>query len=156
MSYENLSLPKLVWLKASGDAAAAAEIARRKSPAPVADADVTKLDSAELRRLVVAWLAKPGDTPEDLARRRDLALRAYAELEVRYVVDMRLGTRPTPEPPSAPPWRAPAEARCLSWRRPRGSTLYPSEEDIQRAQFVALAREIYVRRNAADVPQREK
>lgn len=140
---------------AMGDSAAVAEIARRGAPAPD---DLAGLSYRALRETVLAWSARRGDGAEDLPRRRELALRAQAELLARRRVVERLGWRDAdldyygPDlPVPTPPWSYARQPRCQSWVRPQGSTLYPSETDLARRALNELAREHY---KAAGVPQR--
>ncbi len=123
---------------AGGDAVARRELARRGA-AP--EMDIRQLEYHELRQLVLAW--NDGRVPEDRARSRALAERAQGELGVRFVVDRRRwdwqGREPEPQPPPAPPWLHPVPVRCVSWKRPTSSSLYPSDEDRARARFNAVA-----------------
>ncbi len=146
--YRRAKVAALQQLAASGDAAAARELARRGVTAAIA-LDVTTLDYAALRALVLAW--RDGIMPADRDRNRALAEQAQAELEARYRADAqvrRAWQDPAPTPPPAPPWTYPRAPRYQDWQRPMASTLYPSGADVQREQFGALAREVYAQRKA--------
>ena len=136
-------------LAAGGDAAAARELERR-GVAFAPAIDVTTLDTAQLRTLVAAW--RDGTGVDERARHRKLAEEAYAEIIVRYRVDVRL--QPTHAvPPGLPPWVRPRTPRCEPWRRPQGSKLYPSDADRDRSELNELSRTVYQQRNAAGAPQ---
>lgn len=160
VDYGKSKVSVLQRLAAGGVAAALRELQRRGIVATPAG-DVTRLDYRDLRALVIGWRVAPGDTAEDLARRRDLALRAHADLLVRHRVMQKHGWRPAdvtfygPDQPAlpVPPWEIPRPPRVASWQRPQGSTLYPSEQDIQRAALNELARAHY---KAAGVPQQKE
>ena len=135
---------------AAGDAEARRELARRGA-AP--ELDIRQLEYHELRQLVLAW--NDGRIPEDRARSRALAERAQAEVQVRFTVDMKRwnwqGPDPEPQPPPVPPWLHPLPVRCISWKRPTSSRLYPSDEDRARGRLTAAALQYY-RDKAAGAP----
>ena len=137
--YARVKVAALQQLARGGDREAIRELARR-GVAEVAPVDVTALDYAALRALVLAW--RDGTMPADREQSFALALQAQAELEVRYRVDSRRwdGQTPEPQPPPLPPWLWPRGERCIGWQRPNSSKLYPSDTDIQRAQFNAMAK----------------
>lgn len=146
LDYLKLRIPQLAHLAGGGDAVAKKELARRRRDAP-APTDVTRLDYRELRALVLAW--RTGETAEDRAQSRMKAEAAQLELEARFRVRARLGWRVEDAPTFGPedatvlpvaPWLVAPGPRCISWRRPTGSTHYQSEQSISRAKFAELAR----------------
>jgi hypothetical protein len=152
--YGRMRLSALRQRAAAGDVEAQAEVARRGAPAPD---DLASLLYLALRGLILAWRPQEADTPEELLRRRELAVRAQAELEVRRRVVQRTGWRDEDLPyfgPNAalptPPWLEPRPRRCASWERPEGSSLYPSERDVQRSRLSAAAIDYYSGRRAAE------
>lgn len=142
VDYTKTKTSALQQLASGGDVAAVRELERRGIDVTTA-VEVTKLDYAALRTLVLAW--NDGVMPADRDRSRALARQAQAELEVRYRVDAKLwdGRGVAPQPPPMPPWEWPRPPRCVDWQRPTGSKLYPSETDRVRAQVHELAREVY-------------
>jgi hypothetical protein len=126
VDYRRAKASALAQLASRGDRQATRELERR-GLAPSTALDLAALDYLALRQLVKAW--RDGVLPEERQRSEDLARRAQVELELRYRVDVQLwdGAGRTPQPPPAPPWEAPRQARCEDWRRPSGSTLYPPE-----------------------------
>jgi hypothetical protein len=147
-------------LAAGGDHAAEAELARRAADGVVqaAGVDVTKLTYMELANLRHAW--RDGSSRDEVARSFAIAEAAHQEMHVRRVVLARIGWRSSDasvfgppldgqDLPGIAPWNVPLPPRCISWRRPTGSTLYPSDEDRQRARFAALAQQFYCSRRAA-------
>ncbi len=139
--FDRLADAVLGRMARAGDAEAARELERR-GVAPAVD--LTALDYAALRRLVIAF--REGTTPEARARSFEQAQRAQVELEVRWHVAQKHGTwelYPHDQAPPVPPWAVPRPPRCISWVRPQGSKLYPSEQDRTRAAIAALARGIY-------------
>ena len=155
MDYSALRTPQLQHLASGGDVAAATEISRRATEAPP-PVDVRSLAYPALRNLVLAW--SDAATPDERARSRVVGELAQIELEIRYIVDRRRwdwqGPAREPQPPPAPPWLHPRPQRCISWKRPRGSRLYPSDEALERARFNAAALNYY--REAAGAPSKER
>lgn len=143
--YRRVKESALQQLAAAGDQAAVTELQRR-GVAVSPDVDVTRLDHASLCQLVQRW--QDGVMPDERARNFELAERAHAELGARYRVDLKFwdGRSPQPQPPLPAPWLAPRPRRCQDWRRPQGSTLYPSEVDRARAEMSRAAREVYAER----------
>lgn len=134
---------------AMGDTAASAELERRGA-APPSESDVTRLTYRELRALVARW--RDGDSEVARAESFHMAQRAMDELSIRWRTRSRIGWRKEdahlfgPEDLAAlpvAPWMAPRPPRTLSWKRPMGSTLYPSEADIQRSRLNSYARSFY-------------
>ncbi len=140
LDYRKVKTSALQALAAGGDGFAIEELERRGLELS-AVIDVTTADYLTLRQAVLRW--SDGRTPEECQRSRALAERAQGELEVRFTVDMKRwnwqGPDPEPQPPPAPPWLHPLPVRCVSWKRPAGSSLYPSDADRERARFNAVA-----------------
>jgi hypothetical protein len=168
MKYRDLRTPQLQHLAASGDAAAAREIARRASstaPAP----DVTQLDYTDLAELRRGW--QDGETADQRAHSFALALAAHQEMGFRRSTASRLGIAPGgerffgPDPvvvpglPGLAPWEVPLPPRCRSWQRPRGSTHYPDPVELERQRMSAMATDYYARlrarERAAGAPPKE-
>jgi hypothetical protein len=142
--YGRMRLAVLRKRAADGDPLAVNELTRRGA-APVED--ITQLPDVALRQMVRAW--NTGRMPEDRAQSRARAHAAHAELVARYRADMRMFERHSGTPPhevSVPPWEIPRPPRVLSWQRQEGSTLYPSDRDIQRAQLDQGARAYWAQR----------
>lgn len=140
---------------AMGDANAAAELEKRGA-APRSASDVTTATYLELRAMVRAW--RDGSTEVERAESFHRAQRAQDELVVRWGTRSRIGWRQSDAHIFGPlhidgvpvaPWLIPRPARCVSWKRPTSSTLYPSDADIQRSRLNAYARSFY----AAGAPQ---
>lgn len=147
----------LQQLAGAGNADARRELERRGVVPASPVLDVTTLDAVTLRAMVAAW--RQGDSPAERAEHFARAQQAQDELEVRYVVDAKLSDGRAGQPPAVAPWRRPQPPRCAGWSRPGGSTLYPSQLDINRAGLAAIARQIEDERKqkataAAGVPQR--
>lgn len=158
MDYFKLRTPQLQHLAGGGDAAAKTELARRQREAP-ATLDVTKATYSELRAVVKAW--RDGSSEVERAESFHRAQRAQDELVARWRTRSALGWRKEDAHIFGPlhidgvpvaPWMVPRPPRCISWKRPEGSTHYPSERDIARAQINAFARTYY--KTAAGVPQK--
>ncbi|MBX7185022.1 MAG: hypothetical protein K1Y01_07740 [Vicinamibacteria bacterium] len=157
MDYLRLRTSQLQHLAGGGDSDAKKELDRRRrdTPAVLSLAAATYL---ELRALVKAW--RDGDTDVARADAFNLAQRAQDELAARWRTRSRLGWRPEDADVFGPegltelplaPWLVPGPRRCVSWKRPTGSTHYPSQESINRAALNVRAREFY---EAAGVPQK--
>lgn len=161
VDYAKVKTAALQALASGGDAAALEELERRGLQ--VEAFDVERADYLTLRALVGRW--RDGRTTDELARSLELARRAQGELRARRATVAAAGWSPAeaafygpdpavvPDLPPPAPWELPREPRCRSWRRPTGSTHYPSEEDLNRARFNALAREHY---KAAGAPREEQ
>ena len=157
MDYPKLRTSQLEHLARGGDAEAKKEIGRRMRDAPAA-LDLTKATYLELRALVLKW--RDGSTEAERAESFDIAQRAQDELAIRTRTRNRIGWRKEdahvfgPESAVLPvaPWLIPRPPSTLSWKRPTGSTHYPSRESIERAQLNAAARAFY--NSAAGVPQK--
>lgn len=159
--YSRMRTSVLVARKLLGDAAAAAELERRGSTQTAPTDDVTRMSYTALAEAVKAWRPAKGDTAETLAKRRDLAVRAYREQAARLAVVSKCGWRPSdaefygPEGATlpTPPWRIRRQPRCQSWQRPQGSKLYPSQADRDREALNRFALDFY---KAAGVPRQER
>jgi len=156
--YAKVKVSALQELAARGDKAAVRELGRRGVEV-VSPSDVTKANYLALRRLVLAW--RDGATMTEQAESLNLAQRAQEELAVRWRTRSRLGWRKEDADTFGPedldalpmaPWMIPPAPRSVSWKRPTGSTHYPSPESIARAKLGQAARTYY---NAAGVPQQK-
>ena len=121
IDYRKARSAALQQLAGAGDLVARRELERR-GDVVVPTLDVTIADDVTLRDLVRQW--RTGSSVEERQRNTELAFRAYAELEIRYRVDTRMGN-PT-HPLLTPGWLVPPPPRCKDWERPKGSTLYPA------------------------------
>lgn len=121
------------------------------APVPAEDT-VQSATYAELRRLIGAW-----PHAEDLAR------AAHAELLARRHVVDRLGFERCADAadyfgPQVAVLRAPwldlaaeqARPRVARWQRPTSSTLYASDEDLEREAINRAAREFWSARRGAE------
>lgn len=158
MDYIRLRTSQLQHLAGGGDADAKKELARRQREAP-ATFDFTTATFAQLRALVNAW--RNGSTIVEKADSLHLARLAQDELVARWRTRSRLGWSKTDAETFGPegldalpvaPWTIPPAPRCISWKRPTGSTHYPSPESIEGAQLNDFARAYY--KGAAGVPQK--
>lgn len=158
LNYLKVKLTALQGLASGGDKAAAKELNRR-GVALVSPDDVTKATYLQLRAMVRAWR----DGASEVARADSFhrAQCAQDELVARWRTRSRLGWRKEdadvfgpPDIDSLPmaPWLIPPAPRCISWKRPTGSTHYPSPESIEGARLSEFARTYY--KNAAGAPQK--
>lgn len=149
MDFKGLRLSQLVHLARGGDPEAKREVSRRQRDGEPSAA-LADMTFAQLRALVTAW--RSGETEEERADAFNLAARAQDELAARWRVRSRIKWRADmvamfgPEGLDAltpAPWTAPRPPRCVSWRRPTGSTHYASPESLQREALNRAALELY-------------